>query len=283
MANRQELLDKIAAICRNDIDILSRTRWDTEAEEDRMSDEELRTIVLLLDNEDVVQFLHQLEDQQSQGYCYLIESLHHYLFSVPQARNLGTSVVLTRQQRENIQSAYHGLFQRLHTFVQRVRADVREGRPTPPGILPILRRVSEARREMAAAMQPLQEAGEIYRLWENHLHTRLPSLLNQASRQLVLANAQAGQIIHPGPEIRQHGPVAAAQWVANVRRERQNTLRMTLDTFRTVQQRISLTRRSMDRAQRAWKTCYRNNRMARVRYRSVVQQLEALYREAGMY
>ena len=107
MATNQNLVQEVAsATCmNNDMDIITLREWSN------FTDDELHTIVVLLEDEDTVLFLDQLQDgDQRRGPCHVIEDLHKWVQTSQQRGitplNIWLHTPLRQGQLRNISVAY---------------------------------------------------------------------------------------------------------------------------------------------------------------------------------
>jgi hypothetical protein len=100
---RDELIDLVTQICQNDMDIMTQTNWQD------MSVEQLRTIVVLLDD-DMIDILdaRRRRSVTTSPYagCSLLKSLYDYTKGFPNGLELQTQRVITNHQRIQIAAAY---------------------------------------------------------------------------------------------------------------------------------------------------------------------------------
>jgi hypothetical protein len=102
--SKEELIDLVEQICQNgDVDIMTQARWQD------MSVEQLRTIVVLLDD-DMIDILdaRRRRSVTTSPYagCSLLKSLYDYTKGFPNGLELQTQRVITNHQRIQIAAAY---------------------------------------------------------------------------------------------------------------------------------------------------------------------------------
>lgn len=96
---QDELIDLVTQICQNDMDIMTQTEWQD------MSVEQLRTIVVLLDD-DMIDILdpRRRRSVTTSPYagCSLLKSLYDFTKGFPNGLELQTQRVITNHRRRRI-------------------------------------------------------------------------------------------------------------------------------------------------------------------------------------